>query len=310
MAELVAKLCMGLYNYSCSLSSWEYYLREELIMKKWSKRVLALLLVMGLILALAGCGGAAQEGQQQETKGGEGQSESTTGGADQKGKVYVVGTEPTFPPFEYTDEKTNEITGFDIELIKAIAEEAGIKVTVQSLGFDGLIPALQAGSIDIVIAGMSVNPERAESVDFGPAYFEAGLKIAVVSDSNDINSVDDLKGKTVAVQIGTKGALKAKELKDAGIAKEIKTYNTVDVVFLELINGTVDAVINDLPVNEAYMAKNPGKVKMVGDVWEGEEYAFAVAKGNTELLEKLTDGLAKVKDSGEFEELTIKYFGS
>ncbi|HHX49974.1 MAG TPA: basic amino acid ABC transporter substrate-binding protein [Clostridia bacterium] len=279
-------------------------------MKKWSKRVLALLLVMGLILALAGCGGAAQEGQQQETKGGEGQSESTTGGADQKGKVYVVGTEPTFPPFEYTDEKTNEITGFDIELIKAIAEEAGIKVTVQSLGFDGLIPALQAGSIDIVIAGMSVNPERAESVDFGPAYFEAGLKIAVVSDSNEINSVDDLKGKTVAVQIGTTGALKAQELKDAGIVKEIKTYNTVDVVFLELINGTVDAVINDLPVNEAYMAKNPGKVKMVGDVLEGEEYAFAVAKGNTELLEKLTDGLAKVKDSGEFEELTIKYFGS
>ncbi len=279
-------------------------------MKKWSKRVLALLLVMGLILALAGCGGATQEGQQQETKGGEGQSESTTGGADQKGKVYVVGTEPTFPPFEYTDEKTNEITGFDIELIKAIAEEAGIKVTVQSLGFDGLIPALQAGSIDIVIAGMSVNPERAESVDFGPAYFEAGLKIAVVSDSNEINSVDDLKGKTVAVQIGTTGALKAQELKDAGIVKEIKTYNTVDVVFLELINGTVDAVINDLPVNEAYMAKNPGKVKMVGDVLEGEEYAFAVAKGNTELLEKLTDGLAKVKDSGEFEELTIKYFGS
>ena len=77
-----------------------------------------------------------------------------------------------------------------------------------------------------------------------------------------------------------------------------------------MLNGTVDAVINDLPVNEAYMVKNPGKIKMVGDILDGEEYAFAVAKGNKELLEKLTDGLNKVKESGKFDELKLKYFGS
>jgi ABC-type amino acid transport substrate-binding protein len=272
-------------------------------MRKWSKKALALLLALGLVLALAGCGGTSQEGREQAESSGE---EAGT----QDKKVYIVGTEPTFPPFEYEDEETNEITGFDIELIQAIAQEAGIEVKIQSMGFDGLIPALQTGTIDIVIAGMTIKPERAESVDFGPPYFEAGLKIAVAADNNEINSVDDLKGKTVAVQIGTTGAAKAQELKDAGIVKDIKTYNTVDVVFLELLNGTVDAVINDLPVNEAYMVKNPGKIKMVGDILDGEEYAFAVAKGNKELLEKLTDGLNKVKESGKFDELKLKYFGS
>lgn len=267
-------------------------------MKKIMLKVLPLVLVVSLMLGLAGCGGQTASKQEQ---GGE------NVGAE---KVYIVGTEPTFPPFEYTDEATGEIIGFDIDLIKEIAKEAGIEVEIQSLGFDGLIPALQSGSIDIVISGMTITPEREEEVDFGTPYFEAGLKIAVAADNNDINSVEDLEGKIVGVQIGTTGANKANELKEQGIVKEVKTYNGVNEVFMELINGNVDAVINDLPVNEAYMAKNPGKIKMVGEVFEGEEYGFAVASGNKELLDKLNEGLEKVKSSGKFDELKMKYFGS
>lgn len=268
-------------------------------------KAVALVLALSFVLALAGCGNnTANTEQNTAAEQGEG------GQAPAEKKVYLVGTEPSFPPFEFTDEKTQEITGFDIELIKEIAKEAGIEVKIQSLGFEGLIAALQAGNIDIIMSGMTITPERAEEVDFGTPYFDAGLKIAVPANNDTIKSVDDLKGKTVAVQIGTTGAEKAKELKEQGIIKEIKTYNTVDVVFMELINGTVDAVINDLPVNEAYMAKNPGKVKMVGDVLNGEQYGFAVAKGNKELLEKLNAGLEKVKENGKFEELKVKYFGS
>lgn len=259
-------------------------------------RIWLMLLVLGLVVALVGCVG-----------GGSTPAPSDTG--DSEDKVYIVGTEPTFPPFEYIDEDTGEIIGFDVDLIKAIGEAAGIQVEVQSLGFDGLIPALQSGNIDIVIAGMTVKPERAEAVDFGPTYWEAYLQIAVAADNDEIKSVDDLQGKTVAVQIGTTGASKADELKEQGIIKEVKTYNTVDIVFLELMNGTVDAVINDLPVTEVYMSRNPGKVKLTGEPFEGEEYAYAVAKGNSALLEKLNAGLEEVKASGKFDELVIKYFG-
>lgn len=257
-------------------------------------KIWILLLIFGLVLSLAGCGSGGTSSQQEGTAGD---------------KVYIVGTEPTFPPFEYTDEATGEIVGFDVDLIKAIAEAAGIQVEVQSLGFDGLIPALQAGNIDIVIAGMTVTEERAAAVDFGPTYWEAYLQIAVAADNEEIKSVEDLQGKTVGVQIGTTGALKAEELKSEGIVKEVKTYNTVDVVFLELMNGTVDAVINDRPVTEIYMARNPGKVKLTGEPFEGEEYAYAVAKGNTELLNKLNAGLEEVKASGKFDELVMEYFG-
>lgn len=278
---------------------------------RWGKnKILILLLVLGLVVALAGCGGggATPSGDGNGSAGGEGVETQETASQDD-GKVYIVGTEPTFPPFEYVDEDTGEIVGFDIDLIKAIAEAAGIQVEVQSMGFDGLIPALQAGNIDIAIAGMTVKPERAEVVDFGPTYWEAHLMIAVASDNEDIKSVEDLKGKTVGVQIGTTGAFKAEELKEQGIVKEVKTYNTVDVVFMELMQGTIDAVINDLPVTEVYMARNPGKVKLTGEPFEGEEYAYAVAKGNQELLDKLNAGLEEVKASGKFDELVIKYFG-
>lgn len=268
----------------------------------WGRnRFWVLLLVIGLTVALVGCGGGGTA-----TPQGSGDEEAAP--AD-SGKVYIVGTEPTFPPFEYVDENTGEIVGFDIDLIKAIAERAGIQVEIKSMGFDGLIPALQSGNIDIVIAGMSVNEERAAVVDFGPSYWEAYLQIAVTADNEDIKSVEDLKDKTVGVQIGTTGAFKAEELKAQGLVKEVKTYNTVDVIFMELIQGNIDAVINDLPVTEAYMARNPGKIKLTGEPFEGEEYGYAVAKGNKELLEKLNAGLEQVRADGTFDELVLKYFG-
>lgn len=264
-----------------------------------------IVLLLALAVALVGCGsGGTPAPGGQEGKATPGSSESKPPAPE---KTYIVGTEPTFAPFEYIDEDTGEIIGFDVELIKAIGEAAGVKLEIESLGFDGLIPGLQSGLIDIAIAGISVDPERAEAVDFGPSYFNACLKIAVAEGNDKINSVEDLKGKTVAAQIGTTGALKAQELKDEGIVKDVMIYNTMDVVFLELIQGGVDAVINDLPVTEVYMKRNPGKVKLVGEPFEEEEYAYAVKKGNTELLSKLNKGLEQVKASGKFDELVMKY---
>lgn len=254
------------------------------------KKVLAVLLTLSLMFTFAACGG----------------TDDTAGSGDDS-KVYIVATEPTFPPFESVDEETGEIIGFDIELIKAVAEDQGLEVEVQQMGFDAITGAIQSGVADIGASGMSITPERLETVDFTEAYIDAGLTIAVAESNTDINGIDDLQGKTCAVQIGTTGAEKAMELFDQGIIAEVKTFNTVDVVMQELATGGVDCVINDKPVTDAYMSKMDG-IKQVGEPLVSDSYGFAVKKGNTELIEKLNAGLANVKANGKYDELVAKYF--
>lgn len=232
------------------------------------------------------------------------------GCAGKDDNVLTVGTEPTFPPFEFMDESTGKIDGFDIALITAMAEKAGYEVKITNVAFDGLIAALQSGNIDLVASGMSITPERQESVLFSDPYIDAGLTIAVASGTTAISGEADLKGKAAAVQIGTIGADKAQELLDQGILKSVKTYNTIDVAFLDLLNGAVDAVINDGPVNEAYLAKNPGKIKIVGDVLASDQYGFAVAKSNKDLMEKLNAALKELIEDGTYDRLIEKYFGA
>ena len=124
------------------------------------------------------------------------------GCAGKDDNVLTVGTEPTFPPFEFMDESTGKIDGFDIALITAMAEKAGYEVKITNVAFDGLIAALQSGNIDLVASGMSITPERQESVLFSDPYIDAGLTIAVASGTTGISGEADLKGKAAAVQIG------------------------------------------------------------------------------------------------------------
>jgi len=261
--------------------------------KNLFKLVLVLVLVAGIVV-FAGCGKKEEAPAPAEEPAEE--------------KVYIVGTEPTFPPFEMIDTDSGEIIGFDIDLINAIAEDQGFKVEIVNLGFDGLIPAVQTGNIDIIASGMTIKEERKEMVDFSEPYINAGLALATSPENTDITSVEDLGGKTVAVQIGTTGAEKANELLEAGMVGEVKTFNTTDLVMMELINGGVDAVINDLPVTQAYITRQPGKIVLVGEPLTSESYGFAVQKDNTELLEKINAGLANVIASGKYAEIEVKFF--
>ncbi|HHY06229.1 MAG TPA: basic amino acid ABC transporter substrate-binding protein [Clostridia bacterium] len=259
--------------------------------RKLGQIVLAVLLVLGLVFTVVACGKTES-------------NENVTGNEE---VVYKVACEPTFPPFEYKDIETDEITGFDIDLIKAIAEESGLKVEIQGLGFDALTPALQAGTIDIIASGMTIDEERSKQVDFTEPYINSGLALAVAKTNETIKSEKDLQGTKVAVQIGTTGAKKANALKEAGIVKQVKTYDTIDVLMAELAKGTVDAVINDLPVTQEFIKKGHSEIKIVGEPMDSEQYGFAVAKGKTELLQKLNDGLEKVMESGKYAELLEKY---
>lgn len=263
-------------------------------MKRLFKLGLVVLSVLAVMLVAVGCGGEQPA------------AEEKTQDANTEQKL-IVGFEPTFAPFEFTDEK-GDYVGFDIDLIKAVAEAEGLDIQLKNLSFDGLIPALEAGQIDVIASGMSIKPERLKKVDFSLPYYDAGLAIVVREGNNEISKFEDLAGKTLAVQIGTTGADKAEEAKEQYNSK-VKSFNTNDLVFMELMNGAADAVIIDLPVAEDFInKKGEGKVKIVGDVLDGESFGIAVAKGNTELLEKINSGLAKVKEDGTFNELFQKWF--
>ena len=273
-------------------------------MKRFSKVVVAGVLAASMVL-FAGCSGG--------NNNADGDKDVNANAESQESNVLKVGTNAEFAPFEYVNEEDGTtIEGFDIDLINAIAADQGMTVEMENLEFDGLVMALQNGSIDAAIAGMSVTPERVEQVDFTETYYDAGLNIAVAIDDDSIASEEDLAGKVVTAQQGTTGADKAMELQEAGVVADVKLLANINVCMMALANGEVDAVIMDIPVNNKYVAAHPDEVKIAAEfvVEEPEQFAIAVAKGNTELLEKLDAGLANVKEDGTYDALIDKYLGA
>lgn len=222
------------------------------------------------------------------------------------GELLAV-TEATFPPFDTVDDEGN-IAGFDMDLLNAIAEDQGFTVSYKDIGFDSLIPALEAKEADIIAAGMnSLDEDRQAKVDFATPYYDAGLVVMVKSGS-DIEGVDSFtKDMKVASQIGTTGADEATALADEGKIAEGVILDKFSDVVLQVKNGDVDAAIIDLPVAKNYVAKQPGEVDLVGDVLNAEAYAFAVQKGNAELLEKINTGYQNLLDNGTVDELKAKW---
>ncbi len=166
-------------------------------MKKWSK-VLVSAVMMGSMVLAAGCGGDKNEPAQTPTDNNDQQAQTEKA-------TYVVGTNPTFAPFEYQDEDGNMV-GFDLELIQAIGDDQGFDVEFKSLEFDALTAEIGNGSIDIIASGMSITPARLEVVDFSEPYIDASLSVVVAADNDEITGVESLEGKVVAAQIGTTGA--------------------------------------------------------------------------------------------------------
>ena len=253
-------------------------------MKKTITLMLALALCVCMALSLAACGGS-----------GSGESE---GSGEAAAENYVVLMNPDFPPFDTTDPDSGELTGFDVDMVNAIAEDQGFTVEWKSMEFDSLIPALEAGNGDIVASGMNGDvPERQEKVDFTEPYYKSGLVVMVKADNTTINSEDDLtKDMRVASQSGTTGADEVNRLKDEGLIKEAVILKGFDECVLQLQNGDSDAVIIDEPVANGYM-----------ETINAERYAMAVAKGNSELQAKLNAGLKNLVDSGKFAEICEKW---
>lgn len=237
------------------------------------------------------------------------------GGGDKKAapakaetkKELIVGTEPGFAPFEFQDEKTKDYAGFDMDLIRAIAKQAGFaKCTINNMGFDALIPALGTKNIDVIASGMTISEERAKKVTFTKGYYTSGLVVLVNKDNNAIKGIEDLKNKRIGAQIGTTGAMQATKVPGA----QVKNFNVNSDAALELKNKGIDAIILDLPVAQWFLKQGGSEyAKIVGATLDAEEYGFAVSKDNKDLAAKLDKALAELQKNGEYDKLYKKWFG-
>jgi polar amino acid transport system substrate-binding protein len=224
-----------------------------------------------------------------------------TQGADD---ALVVATDATFPPFEFIDEETKAIVGFDIDLMDALAERAGLNITYQNVGWDPLLAGMADCQYDMAISAMTITEERAKAFSFSDPYINAGQIVIVAIGNDTVNGPEDLVGATIGAQIGTTGAMEAEAIQDS----VLKIYDTYEFAFLDLANGQIDAVIADYPTAVAFVNQNAGQIKVVGDVFTDENYGIAFCLGNDELIAQVNAALAELQAEGLIEQLVSEWY--
>ncbi|MBN2651920.1 MAG: basic amino acid ABC transporter substrate-binding protein [Spirochaetales bacterium] len=215
-------------------------------------------------------------------------------------KYLYMGTNAEFPPFEYVGgESGTEVIGFDVEIAREIAKDLGKELKIENMKFDGLLPALKAGKIDLAIAGMTITEERKKNVDFSSPYYEATQAVIVVNTS--IKTKEDLTGKKIGVQLGTSGEIAAKT-----ISNNVVAFNSGLEAIMELKTGRIDAVIIDIQPAKFFLAKNPELFQAPID-FEAEFYGIAIKKGNEELLKSINKTIERLFADGKYNNLVEEF---
>ena len=245
-------------------------------MKKFLK-VASIVLVIAMIACFAACGG--------------------NGGEKEK---LVMATNAEFPPYEYVED--GKIVGIDAEIAGLIAEKLGMELEIVDVAFDSIIPGVQSGKYDMGMAGLTVNDERLEKVNFSTSY-ATGIQAVIVKDGSDIKTIDDLAGKKIGVQTSTTGDIYATG--DYG-EDAITRYDNGAVAVQALLADKVDCVIIDNEPAKSYVAANEG-LKVLDTEYTVEDYAICFAKENTELQEKVDGALKELIADGSVKEVIEKY---
>ncbi|MBR7058885.1 MAG: basic amino acid ABC transporter substrate-binding protein [Stomatobaculum sp.] len=294
-----------------------------------SKKILSAVLAAAMTAMLAACGGSststtaapaetkaeetkAEETKAEETKAEETKAEETKAEESkaeeapaaeletvQKGKLVMV-TNAEFPPYEFHDQ--NAIVGIDVEIAGAIAEQLGLELEIEDIAFDSIIPEIVSGKADIGAAGMTVTEDRKQNVDFSDTYAHA-TQVIIVKEDSEIKGVADLEGKVMGVQQGTTGDIYVSgDYGDEAVERYAKGMEAVQA----LAQGKVDAVVIDGEPAKQYIKEVEG-LKIIDESYTDEDYAIAIKKGNTAMVEAVNAALAELKSEGKLDEIVAKY---
>ena len=274
------------------------------------KKFVTLILALALTLSLAACGGNnASPSGSASSAGSDAASSGEAGFTTAVDGVLSMATEATFPPYEYYD--GDAIVGIDVEIAQAIADKLGLELQVTDIAFDSIIPGVQSGKYDLGLAGMTVTDERLEQVNFTDSY-ATGIQVVIVGPNSSITSVDDLFAEgashVVGTQTGTTGFLYATwDIQDAGLG-EVKSFAKTTDAVEALKNGQVDCVILDNEPAKALVAANEGAGLSILDTeYAVEDYAAAISKDNTALLEAVNGALKELIADGTVQTILDKY---
>ncbi|MEG2234398.1 MAG: transporter substrate-binding domain-containing protein [Oscillospiraceae bacterium] len=266
------------------------------------KKLLAMILALVLALSLVACG--SKPAETPAAPENEKPAEATTAKLDAikaSGKL-ILGTEAFFGPYEFhtTVDGKDKIVGFDIDIAQAIADELGVELEIKDMAFDSLIMELQAGTVDLVIAGLSPDPERAEAVDFSDIYYQGGQSFVINAKNVDkYKSYSDFDGLSVAAQAGSIQANLLKE--NTPKAQEVLLATNPDI-FLELSTGKVEGAYIETIILQTWAKNYPELVEMCPVEYDVEGSAVAVGKGNSDLLELVNRVIKNLTDSGKIDE--------
>lgn len=251
------------------------------------KKILAIALCLVMALSFAACGGNTTV-------------DPTDATGEVEKAVLKMGTNAAFPPYEYKE--GDVIVGIDAEIAAAIAEELGMELEIVDMEFDSIITSVQQGAVDMGVAGMTVTEERLENVNFSSSY-ATGVQVVIVPEGSSIATLDDLAGKKIGTQIGTTGFMYSQW--DYG-EENVTGYSKGADAILALKGGDVDCVIIDNEPAKAFVAANEG-LTILGTEYAVEDYAIAIAKENTELLDNVNAALEKLTADGTIDEIVNKY---
>ena len=273
------------------------------------KKITALLLGAVMALSLAACGGGASSAAASSAASSEAaSSEAAASEATETAALTTVNagkltmsTNAAFPPYEMTTD-TGAFEGIDVEIAGAIADKLGLELQIDDMDFDAALLAAQQGKSDMVMAGVTVNDERKQVMDFSNTY-ASGVQVVIVKEGSDIATVDDLAGHMIGTQRGTTGYIYCSD--DFG-EDSVTAYDDGLTAVQALNNGQVDCVVIDSAPAKEFVAANEGLV-ILDTEYAVEDYAIGMTKGNTALVEAVNGALDELKADGTIDAILAKY---
>jgi len=255
-------------------------------MKKWLSVMMVLVLAVSVLTACA---------TQEES-------------ASEDVKVIKVGLDDAYPPFEYHDEETNDLIGFDIDFAKALAEEMGAEIEFVPTAWDGIFNGVNTGQYDMIVSCVSITPDRIEAFEMTKPYLANGIVIVSAADGQPATSVEDLAGKKVGVQLETTADIAAKKFIADGYDLGLSQFNSVMEAFAALKGGSIEYIMVDSSVGGFYIANDPESFKITSGLLSNEPIGICIAKGNEELASDVNAAIASLQGSGKMTEISTKWF--